>query len=253
MEKLRALTLALLLAAGPAAAQTPFYLGIKGGVSIPNLTAGNGSPVSSGYSSILGPYFGLFAERAFHKDSRWSLQVELDYSIQGGKKNGVQAVPTAPFQAMVPPGTPLPEYLYATYDSKALLDYLQLPVLAKYRMPVGKKWRLTIDAGVYAGYMVHATDKTKGSSNIYFDEAEEQQFPAPAQDFSGNHNITDQINRFNFGIQGGIGLELQCHRGHAFVEAGGNYGFLNIQRYAEDGTNHTGAATVVLGYAFRII
>lgn len=250
MEKLRALTLFLLLAAGSASAQTPFYLGVKGGISIPNLTAGNGSPVSAGYSSILGPYFGVFAERAFRKNSRWSIQAEFNYSLQGAKKNGEQGVPTAPFQSYFP-GVTLPEYVYANYDSKAELKYLELPILAKYRLPLGKGWRLILDGGVYMGYLLHANAITRDSSNIYYDPAEEQQFPAPKQDFTGNEDITNQIHQFNFGIQGGVGLEKKCGHGYVFLHAGGNYGLLNIQRYAEDGSNNTGAATVVVGFAFR--
>ena len=252
MEKLSALTLAVLLMAGHASAQTPLYVGAKGGISIPNLTAGNGSPVSSGYSSILGPYFGLFAERALHKHSRWSIQVEVNYSVQGGKKNGEQGVPTAPFQPYFP-GVTLPEYVYANYDSKAQLKYLELPILVKYRIPLGKGWRLTLDGGVYMGYLLHANDLTKDSSFIYYDPQEEQQFPAPKQNFGGNEDITDQINRFNFGLQGGLGLEKKCGHGYVFCHAGGNYGLLNIQRYAVDGSNNTGAATIVLGYALKVI
>jgi hypothetical protein len=39
-------------------------LGIRGGISIPNLSAGsnNQNPLNTGYSSRLGPDFGVFAE-----------------------------------------------------------------------------------------------------------------------------------------------------------------------------------------------
>lgn len=254
MGKMKALTLAVfLLFSGAVHAQAPFYLGLKGGISIPNLTAGGGSPVSSGYSSILGPYFGIFADYGLSKEGRFSLQVELNYSAQGGKKNGTQAIPTAPFASYFPPGYPIPEYFYASFSSKAHLNYLELPVLVKYALPLGKGWKFVIDAGPYVGYLMHAKDITKGSDSIYFDEARTQALPVPPQDFSGNEDITNQIHRFNLGIQGGIGFECSlAEMGYVYLHVGGNYGFLNIQKYAEDGKNNTGAATFAVGYAMRL-
>lgn len=42
-------------------AQRSVYLGLKVGISIPNLQSGSGCPeISQGYSSRLGPYFGAF-------------------------------------------------------------------------------------------------------------------------------------------------------------------------------------------------
>lgn len=35
-----------------------------------------------------------------------------------------------------------------------------------------------------------------------------------------------------------------------FIEGGGNYGFLNIQKGSQNGTNNTGAATAVVGYRY---
>jgi hypothetical protein len=254
MGKMRWLTLTVCLCAGAvftkAYAQTPFYLGLKGGIGIPNLTAGGSSPVSKGYSSILGPYFGVLAE--YGLKGRWSIQAELNYAQQGGKKNGVQAIPTSPFAAYFPPGYTPPEYFYASYSSKAHLNYLQLPVLAKYRLPLGAHWKLSIDLGPYVGYLLSAKDITKDSSQIYYDPQETQAFPVGKQNFAGNQDITGQINRFNFGVQGGVSLEHTCGHGYVFLNVGGNYGFLNIQKYAEDGKNNTGAATAVLGYALKL-
>jgi len=253
MGKMKALTLvaALFLAAPRVKAQSSLYLGVKGGISIPNLSAGGDNPVSKGYASILGPYFGVFAERGCSK--HFSLQVELNYSAQGGKKDGTQAVPTAPFAAYFPPGAPVPEYLYANFYSKAQLNYLELPILVKFHTSLGHQWKFVADLGPYVGYLLHAKDVTRDSSNIYFDAAEQQQFPVGKQDFSGNQDLTDQVHRFNFGIQGGIGLEYVVKgMGYFYLHVGGNYGFLNIQRYAEDGKNNTGSATFALGYAMKL-
>ncbi|WP_162852664.1 porin family protein [Dinghuibacter silviterrae] len=251
---MRSLALAVLLCSGMAIprayAQKPFYLGVEGGVGIPNLTAGGSSPVSKGYSSILGPDFGVFAEYGWKK--RWSLRAELSFVTEGGKKNGVQAIPTAPFAAYFPQGYTPPEYFYATFYSKARLNYLQLPLLAKYKMPLGAHWTLSVNLGPYVAYLLNAKTITKDSSMIYYDPQEQQPFPVGKQDFSGTEDITDQIHRFNCGFQGGIAIEHPCGHGYLFLNAGGSYGVINIQRYAEDGKNNTGSATAVIGYALRI-
>ena len=65
--------------------------GVCGGISIPNLTApgSENNPLNTGYSSRLGPDFGVFAER--HIMGKFSLEARIEYSSQGGKKDGLQA------------------------------------------------------------------------------------------------------------------------------------------------------------------
>jgi len=60
------------------------YIGIKGGICIPNLTSGsdNQNPLSNGYSSRTGADFGILA---IFKFSKWlAFQPEIIYSEQGG-------------------------------------------------------------------------------------------------------------------------------------------------------------------------
>ena len=66
-------------------------VGIKGGISIPNLTAGSNSktPLNTGYSSRIGPAAGIFVENQY--SGSFSLQTGIEYAAEGGKKNGLQA------------------------------------------------------------------------------------------------------------------------------------------------------------------
>ncbi|MCL6523466.1 MAG: PorT family protein [Thermoflavifilum sp.] len=231
------------------AQKNELYFGVQGGLSIPNLQAGSGATaISKGYSSRLGPDVGIFTE--IHFSPLFSLQPEVNYSSQGGKKNGQQAIPASNFNPQAPPGS----YVYANYKSEAKLNYIQIPVLAKFGWNWGesKNWRFAVDAGPYVGFLVNAKNVTSGSSPIYADPQETQQI-APTQSFDANENIKDQIHKANFGIQGGVSLMRNINRqGYVFVHAGGNYGFLNIQKYAEDGKNHTGAAILLVGYGIRL-
>jgi hypothetical protein len=101
-----------------ASAQSEIFFGVKGGISIPNLKAPNGdNPVSSGWSSRQGPYFGLVSEFMFSR--HFSLQVELNYSSQGGKKDGVQGIASSDFFNPNPVPAGVPKFVYATYKNEA--------------------------------------------------------------------------------------------------------------------------------------
>jgi hypothetical protein len=226
-------------------------LGIRGGISIPNLSAGsnNQNPLNTGYSSRLGPDVGVFAEFKF--SDLLSIQPMLEYSSQGGKKNGLQAFPTpSQVSAMYPPGS-APTYLYANYNSTAKLNYLMLPILAKFGWNLkSSPLRIYVDAGPFLGYLIYAKQVTSGSSNFYTDPQGQQPLPGGPQSFDNTQDIKDQLHKANFGIEGNIGLAYKLKKSYIFIEGGGNYGFLNIQKGTANGKNETGAATVAVGYSF---
>ena len=70
------------------------------------------------------------------------------------------------------------------------------------------------------------------------------------QSFDANNDIKNQLNSFNFGVSGNIGIAYNFSRSNIFLEGGGNYGFLNIQKGTANGKNNTGAGTVDIGHAY---
>jgi len=237
-------------------AQNDFYLGVKAGVSIPNLTSGSGNsnPVANGWSSSLGPYFGLAS--VYTLNQKWALQVELNYASQGGKKSGVQAIPTADFASSIPPGVQVPTYLYANFKTVARLNYLELPVMIKYSIPLNEKFDFFINAGPYAGLLLSAKNVSSGTGNVYLDAQETQQIPTQLLpqpvSFAGTQDIKSSLKQFNTGIQGGVGISLKIKNNLLFFAASGNYGFITIQKSSADGQNNTGAATATLGYLIKL-
>ena len=231
--------------------QNEFRLGLKVGISIPNLKSSGNNPVSKGWSSRQGPYTGVIAEMQIAK--RFYLQAELNYSSQGGKKNGVQAIPTSSFSAYFPPNTTIPPYVYADYYSEVKLNYMELPVLLKIEFQIGHKISLFINGGPYAGYLLAAKNITSGLSNIYSDENMTRPLlPQPAS-FDQSTDIQSDLKKFNFGVQAGIGLSLNLPNGYKLLlTGGGNYGFSDIQKDKTNGQNNTGAATVALAYLVKI-
>src|SRR3954468_1663947 len=115
----------------PASAQSNLYLGVKGGISIPDLKGSDNNPVSKGWSTRLGPYAGIVGELKL--SDKISIQGELNYSSQGGKKNGEKAISSAQlaksFGLPLPPNSP--SYVYINCKSEAKLNYIELPVLLK--------------------------------------------------------------------------------------------------------------------------
>ncbi len=240
-------------------AKAQWDLGLQGGISIPNLSAGgsDNNPLNTGYSSRLGPEFAIFGE--YHVNSLFSLVPKIEYSAQGGKKDGFQAMPTPTelAQYFEQQGMPVPTYLYANFNSEAKLDYLLIPILAKFGwyLDTQKKFRITIAAGPYLGFLLSAKQVTSGNSYIYLDPAAKDTLPVGSQSFDQTTDIKNQLNTTNFGVDGSVGIEYlfgASQHEKIFFEAGGNYGFLNIQKGTANGKNNTGAATVMLGYAYKL-
>lgn len=245
------LTIALIIGALVSLqAQQNVSIGVRGGLTIPNLTGSGGTPLSEGYSTRMALGFGVFAE--FRVSKLFSIQPMLEYSQEGAKKNGMQAFPLTEEQSEEF-GDQAPQYLYANYKSIAKLNYLMLPVLAKFGWDLGQqsRWRIYVDAGPYAALLLNAHDIQKGGvQTVYMDKDGKQ--PVAQANFDTTENIKDHIHKGNFGVEGNVGIAYRFKRSAIFLEGGGNYGLLNIQKYAEDGKNHSGAATVMIGYALAL-
>jgi hypothetical protein len=143
-------------------------------------------------------------------------------------------------------------YLYANFKSEAKLNYLLVPILAKFgwnlssRSPI----RFYFDAGPFAGFLLSAHQVTSGTSMIYADPQGTIPVSPSAQPFDANNNIKDQLNTFNFGVSGDLGFAYRVSRSNVFIEGGGNYGLLNIQKGTANGKNQTGAGTLAVGYGY---
>ncbi len=228
-------------------------IGARGGLSIPKITASGDNPMSQGYSSRLAGGAGIFAE--FHFTDCFSLQPMIEYSGQGGKRDGMQAIPPRmipdQFKPYIPAGI---DYLYADFDSETKFDYLMVPVLAKFGWNLGETspFRVYVSGGPFVSFLMGATQETSGSSSIYLDKAGQQPLPVGKQDFGRDDNIKSQMNTVNCGLSGNVGLAYRFGRSSVFIEGGGNYGFLKLQKDEANGNNRIGVGTVMLGYSYRL-
>ena len=264
-------------------------LGIRGGLSIPNIVAGGDNPLSKGYSSRIAEDGGLFAELGINNYVAFRLGVE--YSGQGGKRNGIQAMPSEQMMAGIAAGvgggnmpgmdvilgqmaSSMPEIFYVDVKNTADFDYLMIPLSVQLGTNASKRWRVYANAGPFVSFLLHGKQTTKGRSKIYMDAGKSQtlwdNIPAAMQpviegsvpalayvlqngtDFGSTETITRDLNPVNAGVQGDIGLSYRHERHRIFVEIGGNYSFVNMQKEKSNGSNRIGAATVMLGYAIQL-
>ncbi len=216
-------------------------IGFKGGFNIPNLTPGGSQNfLNSGYSSQLRADGGIYGE--YHINKRFSISVGAEYSSQGGVTESFQTALNS---------FPPPENLYLNYQREVKLDYLLVPVLARYSWKKNKRSRLGLYTaiGPFAGYLLKAR-QFKTYSATFEDEArtkliDEEFLPDNQAD------IKNDMYTFNVGIEGFVGIAYNLTRNHTlFVEGGGNYGFLSIQKPIENGKAFTGAGVVTFGYSY---
>jgi hypothetical protein len=227
-----------------------FTLGIFGGLNIPRLTGGNNNEMTSGYSSREGAAFGLTSD--LDLGSNFSLRADLLYSSEGGKRNGLQAVDPTPFiqQGLQPTG----KYFYANFNNESILDYLELPILLKYSIPVQSS-SFYIDFGPYAGYLLKATQKTSGKSTVYYDKGGtqpviiDQQGDQLVSPFNATTDVKSSIHKMNFGITGGIGYAQHVGKDKLILDVRGAYGLTYIQKDPANGKSHTGNLLISLGYS----
>jgi len=290
-------------------------IGVRGGLTMPGFTGGSGDPVSEGYSTITRFGASVFAEIKFSQ--LFSIQPMLEYSQEGAKRNGMQALvatganpqlagaftqawqgalASAPELGMLsqlglPADFPTaPQYLYANANRNAKMDYLMLPVLAKFGWNFTKSspWRVYVDAGPYIGLLLNAKNAVGINGSVYADQlgtaliqlpdAVTEQIPAAmlptltgavaqisdgvagqmATNLSGTQDFKDQLHTVNWGLEGNVGLQYQINlHNRVFVEVGGNYGLMNIQKSTGNGQylngkNNIGAATAMVGYGYTL-
>ena len=230
------------------------HVGLKVGISLPNILGSSDQEITKDYKSRIAPNFGGFVDVGLTR--HLSIQAGLDYASQGGKRNGVQPITaTIPGLPTLPPG----QYFFADFKNTAKLDYLEVPVMAKYRFKKDKKIGYYVNAGPYFGFLMKATTVTKGSSTIYVDKNRTPLLlppvgtPFPVIPFDAKTDVTDDLNRFNFGITGGGGITFPAKGNYFFIDARGSYGLTTLQKDTiNDGKSRTGNLVISFGYAFKI-
>jgi hypothetical protein len=265
-------------------------LGLRGGLSIPNIIAGGGNPLSEGYSSRLAGSGGIFTEIGLNEI--YSVRFGVEYTGQGGKRNGIQAMSSNQMITDIATrmgagitediaatlgqvAQHIPPVFYADVKNLVKFDYVMIPVSLQAGKNLGNsRYRIYANAGPFVSFLMSGEQVSKGASKIYSDAAKSQTLweiiPSETQSLINNtvpelagileaetefgtSVITGELRSVNFGVQGNLGLSYQYNkRNRFFVEVGGNYGFIRIQKNESNGSNRLGSANVMIGYSFEI-
>ncbi len=231
-------------------------LGVNAGISIPDLRSNSDIEISKDYKSRFASVFGAFAD--FGITNNFSIKVCADYAGQGGQRNGMQPVTNIPPQlaSMLPPG----QMLYAVFDNTSVLNYLEIPVMAKWEW--GNALRYYVDIGPYAGFLLSAKQKTKGNSQLYLDKGGNMAVPNPGnpgqplppQSFDATTDVKSSLKNANFGLTGGAGISKSLSKmSELILDVRAADGFTTIQKDPQnDGKSHTGGLFITLGYAVAL-
>jgi len=247
--------------------QHALFLGAKGGISIPNLSSSSSENTSctEGFSSRIGANYGILGELKF--TPHFSLQAEIDYIGEGGKRKGIQpiSVPDKYLDAFQEALNTDQTDVYANLKNTSKINYLQIPIMAKLNFPLTTNHKLNffIQAGPYISFLLSAKqyitshhievyseyNHGKGGG-IHFPETAVKQFFGSALDTTVQ--AKNDLHKTNFGIQGNLGFSYVIGPGKVFLQGGGNYGLIDVQKIDNHGRSHIGAATINLGYSFDI-
>jgi hypothetical protein len=246
--------------------ETIFYAGGKVGIGMPSLaTDSKSTPLNEGYALRLS-YYGGFAFE-IQSDKILGFRTEINYSQQGGKRQGMQAIQLSNqlkgfWDLLSSKGVKHDNYMYANLKSYAIYNYLEVPFLAKCTFGSGRVFNFYLTSGPFIGFLLDAKSITKGASSIYLDK--EGTDPVDKylqgeglsvlglQSFNNDIDITKNLNKVNFGWQGAIGFEIILKSGKLFMDFGGNYGFAPIQKDRSNGENITDNAVVTFGYLHQL-
>lgn len=215
------LTLLALLFRLPCSKAQFVSYGVFAGPGTRNLSYGSGNVFKS---PDFGADAGLLAELRFSE--HFSLQPMIEYSGQGSK-HGAFVSPLDYEQSQYPRDVKFGE-----------LDYLMVPVLAKVGWHLGDQshMRFFVNAGPYAAFLLKADQVLINS--------DQKRISGTAVD------VKPYLNTFNAGIDGNIGLSYFFSLSSIFIQAGGNYGLIKIQKDQSLGTNYAGGSSLAIGYTF---
>jgi len=256
MKKFKVFSIAIFLILVDSTTNLPqVMVGVQGGLSIPKIGGGT-NELSQDYTSRSAVNIGIFVEYPITEN--FSIQSEVNYDGQGGQRTGLQPITNSEL-----PPNPNGPYYYADFRNVSILNYLEIPVLLKYTFG-GEGMRFQGNLGPYIGFLLNASEESSGTSLVYTDKnrsplmiplpPDYQTYgEAPPQSFNATTNVYDSIKKINVGAAGGIGIiyPLNTNQRISF-DVRFTYGITNIQKYSEDGKNHTGNLVISLGYALRI-
>lgn len=137
------------------------------------------------------------------------------------------------------------------YTDKLNMNYLQVPIAASYRFPVGKSVKIDISAGPYVAVGLGGKYKIE-ETEFYEDQTERNSYECKIFDKSTEEEDGGDFKRFDAGLRFGAGV----HISRFYVGLNYDLGLTNLARTESDsrfgkGTKYkNGSFQVSVGYNF---
>ena len=190
MKKILITTIITALTIGAMSAQNVTF-GARAGVNMSTMMpAGETTPLNDGFGMRTAPNFGLFTE--LHVNPTFSLRVGVEYSALGGRRDGMQAMPS---QRLVNElvgglgmiGMLVPDlmegmmtvlnmwsaqnpYYYVNVENTVKFDFVTIPVLAQFGTNLGDSpWRIHANVGPVMSFILSASEVGRGTSQRFVD------------------------------------------------------------------------------------
>ncbi len=188
--------------------KTDFYADVFGAVNLSNI---NGSH-SSHSSTLVGAQFGAGAT-VLGFSQVMSIRAELAFSMQGAKYNSSSSGGSSSYSS----------------SSSLHLNYINVPIFARYQTPGGFYGEL----GIQPGFLVSAKSSYSYSGG------------------SGSSDVKKQYNSFDFGIPIGIGYKFKDKIGVGVrVVPGVSNIESSTSSYSSQYTEHNFVTSIRASYAF---
>ena len=198
--KVSLLSIMLFIGANLSAQDTPFSFGLKAGVNLSNI----GGDLGDDMDSKIGYNVGVTVDYAFTEN--WYLLTGLELTAKGA------------------------EFDKAGYKLDLNPLFLQLPIHAAYKFPIGENLKIVVNAGPYVAYGLGGKFKID-------DDGDKEEYEFFGREKKGIWN------RFDFGIGLGGGPEISKFK----VGIGYDFGLTNI---ANNGKIKTKNGYLTVGYRF---
>ncbi len=195
--------------------------GVKGGVNLASL----GGDDTGDLKGRTGFHVGGLVE--IQISDKFSVQPELLYSAQGAEMEFSESFDEFGMNFSM------------EAKSKLKLDYINVPIMAKYYVIEG----LAIEAGPQIGFLMSAKQKTDVSISGNIPEEFLDMFDFEETD----EDVKDQLNTLDFAL--GLGASYRLDMG-VFFGARYSLGLSNIYKEADDVKNQNNVFQVSVGYTF---
>lgn len=110
------------------------------------------------------------------------------------------------------------------------VEYIEIPLLAKYNLGLSDKISPHLVLGPYAGYVINSSARGVTFSNV--------------------DSLEDFTNEFDFGLMGGAGIDLNVAVTTINIQARYSYGFTSVFNDGFDADAKNGVISLVAGIMF---